>query len=294
MTTKPTPAEDAIFVRPSSHSTWMNCQLAVQHRDHPQYDNTSTQQASFGTCVHMLNERHIEGLTLDGVDHVLELWLAEMDGRDEDIRPLAPKTRLESLASEALMAHQLWVQNFWLPVGSQLEAVAVEQRMEMPLGSLPNGREVWLRGTADFVTPGKIWDWKTASVGWKPARMDEMTQHLFYAALVEYELDVRLPEEAAYVVYDRKDQSWAWSEFTTAVTRKQVKRALHEIFKMAAVLDAEAAMASPAKRGASWGQDGRGWWCSAKWCGAWDFCDGKFLLDDGKAVGSRDNTITWR
>lgn len=290
-----TPADGAVFVRPSAHATWMLCQAAVAFTSHPQYDNTSSMQASRGTGVHLLNEMHIAfGTVFDSAEQTLDAWTAEMARRGEGFHDFTTPTRRIEVAQEILTAHQKWVEQFWLPVGQHLDIISTERKMQMPLGVLPNGREVWLRGTADLVTAEpKVWDWKTSSTGWQTAKLNEITQHLSYAALVEHELEIQ-PREAAYVVYDFKSGTWSWSEFTVSFGRPQIDRVLREFFKMGAVLDADAAMASPAKRGASWGQDGRGWWCSAKWCGAWDICDGKYLLDDGKATGVRDNSITWK
>ena len=285
------PAEDAIFVRPSAHSSWLMCQLSVQHSRTRRYKDADfdSMQAARGTFVHLLNEMYLTGKPCHNTEDAYELFTTTADIP----KGVAP-TRLREITIECFQAHEAWITQFWLTEGKLLDVVSTEKRMRMPIGHLQDGREVWLRGTADLITgPPKVWDWKTSTSGWTAKKLNEMTQHMFYAALAEYELGVP-HTEAAYVVYNFKTGTWEWSAFTLPIERPAMNRALYEMYKMAVVLAHGAAMASPAKRGASWGQDGRGWWCSAKWCGAWDWCDGKYILDDGKCDGLRDPLITWK
>ncbi|NIT75641.1 MAG: hypothetical protein GWO44_01715, partial [Thermoplasmata archaeon] len=102
-----------------------------------------------------------------------------------------------------------------------------------------------------------------------------------------------LPKQGEYVVYNFKTGDWEWSRFTVPIHQKDVDRALGAYFRMGKTLHYQSAVGTPSKRGASWGQDGRGWWCSPKWCDAWEICDDKRLLDDGLADEKVDPLVTW-
>lgn len=289
--------DDAIVVRPSSFSTWAHCQLAVQHSLlHPLYDDRPSQQASFGTFVHKLHELFINDepvpVTVEGA---LDLWdKTSLEGDDLSIYDTgATDKSLRAWATEALLAHGLWVEQYWEPVGSQADIVGTELTMSMFLGEAPSGREVWLRGTADLIEPTRGADWKTSSGGWPDNRVDTQGQHLCYTAMARA-AELSEPEEFSYVIYNRKEKTWEWSATTVPVSPYQEEITLREMFKMGVVIDAEAAMGQPSKTGAFWGHDGRGWWCSPKWCGAWSICEAKYLLDDGQADEIRDGLITWK
>lgn len=286
--------DDALIIRPSSHSTWLLCPLSVQYAYDERNDNTPSEQQAFGTGMHAIIENYIKtGQHPTSGEGWVNAWIEEMESRDEDITKLASPSLLVADSKEMKLAFELWLDTFWNPVGSHLEPLVVEETLALKLGDLPSGREAWLRGTPDLFTTTKGFDWKTSTSGWSSTKLPELTQHLFYSALVEVNHGVSITE-FSYVVYDRKRQEWKWSEYTDHFNETAIQLAIEEARKMALILDVQAAPATPMKRGAFWGQDGRGWWCTAKWCGAWDFCEGKHLLADGQAGGSRDSTVTWK
>lgn len=291
--------DDAIVVRPSAYSTWQNCALAVQYTTDERYDATSSMQAARGTGIHLPIEQHLEGKPFLVEKHMVDAWVEQLKTRPGEWEKLAtlPASTFREVGAQIWEGYLLWQQQFWQTVGQSLTVVATERRLAMPLGEAPDGREIWLRGTPDLVDDigdtDRIIDWKSSTSGWKADKVREMVQHTAYAGL-HMANGGRRVTEAMYVVYNFKEKRWNWDEFKVPVSLTGVWRVLHEFYQMGLTLSVNGAVASPMKRGASWGQDGRGWWCSAKWCGAWDFCEGKFLLDDGKTDEKRDGLITWK
>jgi hypothetical protein len=279
------PSDEALIVRPSSWSSFQLCGYRVSLAGEDGFDNTSSEPMAWGTGVHKLNaNRIIFGDVADDMASspaaVLGIWAQEMRDRSdgEDIFTYATRSYLLGQATEMLSAHKLWVERFWLPVGQHLEVVAVEDTRIRPLGVLPSGRDVWIRGTADFVTSTAVYDWKSAGRGWKRGKAESNIQHLIYAWLVE---DLAEIDEAAYVVYNRQTAEWAWDDTTLPVTNEAIRTALHAMWDMAKQIDTGTTHASPLVRGGF--GDGRGWHCSPKFCGAWSICPAKYLIADGKA-----------
>lgn len=292
--------DDAIKVRPSAYSTWQNCALSVQYTSDPRYDSTSSMQAARGTGMHLPIEQHLKGDPFLTEKHMREAWVEELKARPGEWEKLGtlPAETFRTVAAQIWEGYLLWQQQFWQTVGQHLTVVATERKLSMPIGEAPDGREIWLRGTPDFIDDlgdgtDRVIDWKTSTSGWKAAKVNEMVQHIAYAALHQAN-GGRDVSQAMYVVYNFKDKSWSWDEFKIPVLQSKVDLVLAEFVQMGRVLSIGGATASPMKRGPGWGQDGRGWWCSPKWCGAWDFCEGKLMLDDGQGHERRDSLITWR
>lgn len=278
------PSSDALIVRPSSHASFALCGYRVLYSKEEGFDNTSSEAMSWGTGVHKVINNHIvasdiAGLT-DTVDGVLLVWAQEMADREdkEDIFSYASHSFLRGKAQEMLDAYHLWVERFWLPIGQHLEIVAVEATNLRPLGILPSGREAWVRGTADFITEGKVWDWKSSGRGWKKGKAEaSATQLLAYAWLAEAQTNVT---EGTFVVYDRSKRSWSWDETTFRVTEPLIRQALLSLWDLARAIDSGVAVATPMTTGGF--GDGRGWHCSPKFCGAWSICSFRHMIPDGK------------
>lgn len=294
------PAEGSIFVRPSAMSNWANCQLSVQATSYPDYDHASTMQSSRGTGMHLAIEAHLKGEPFALEQHFRQAWVTEMARREEPIVGVASDAKIREVSADIWKGYIEWVNQFWYPVGQYLPIVATEQTLQMFLDTAPSGREIWLRGTPDTVVGlegdyprHKVIDWKTSTSGWSKNKTNDMTQHVGYAILLE-EHGFANVDQGMYVVYDFKNGGWKWDEYQLPITGTKKRLVFSEFVNMGVVIDGQAASATPQKRGAAWGQDGRGWWCSEVWCGYWTPCQGKYLLEDGKADEKRDNTITWR
>jgi hypothetical protein len=273
------PADDALVVRPSSWQGFQLCGYRVALSGEEGFDGTSSEPMAWGSGVHKLNANHIlTGHGADGPAEAMQVWIEEMADKGENILNYASSSYLLQQSQEMLAAHKLWIARFWEPVGQHLEVLTVEETRQRPLGVLPSGREVWIRGTADFVTVAKVWDWKTAGRGWKRGKAESNIQHTIYAWLVEALTAV---SEAAYVVYNRQTAEWSWDDTTLPVTADSIAVALRAMYEMALQIDTGTATASPHVRGGF--GDGRSWACSPKFCGAWNICPAKHLIQDGKA-----------
>lgn len=284
---------DRFYVRPSALSSFFNCPLSVQLSQFLP-STAPTMQTTRGTMVHALIADHITtGSFVDlQVQDVVDMTRLEMDDRRESVDHV-PSAALWKLGQEVLRAYHDWIEQFWNPYGHTLQPVVVEEKMEAYLGDLDDGREVWLKGTPDFVELDYVRDWKTSTAGWSQSKIDNEYQHLAYSLLVEQNHGF-VPKYGQYVVYNFKTNEWEWDPHTVKITTTQLDRVATAYLRMGKVLAAEAAIGTPHKRGASWGQDGRGWWCSPKWCDAWTICDDKYILADGQAGEEVDPLITWK
>jgi hypothetical protein len=278
------PSEQAIIVRPSSYNSWALCGYRVLYSSDPGFDNTSSEAMAWGSGLHKLVNNHIVWSDVADLtttpEQALLIWAQEMASRkpSEDIFSYAGKSYLWTKAAEMIRAYELWVERFWLPLGRSLKVVAVEATTLKPLGMIGD-RDVWVQGTADFVTEGRVWDWKTAGRGWKKGKAEaSAVQPLVYSWLVDDQTPV---EEATFVVYNRQDSTWTWDDTSFGVTEQLVTQALRSMWDMARSIDAGIAVATPMTTGGF--GDGRSWACSAKYCGAWNICDYRFLIPDGKA-----------
>ena len=153
----------------------------------------------------------------------------------------------------------------------------IEQRLEAPLGILPNGREVWLHGTGDLLYKDLAvgYDWKTSGRDWKEGRATYLGQPSSYQYLHWYNHDVWV-DEWRYWIYDRGRGQWVLH--TTRRDRQQVMSWLRHAFGIACAIDAGVVYYTPTQH--PYGKSERGWWCSPKYCSAWDHCPGKYLADE--------------
>lgn len=277
--TSDTPPEDALLVRPSSYSSYALCGYRLLLQDHPDYDPGSNEAPGFGTGMHALIEHFLLTGEIPDADGVLTIWERVMADRGEDLRSYAALPYLMELAVELKFGLMAWFNTFWLPVGSQLELLAVEERVMRGLGILPSGREVWVSGAPDLVTPGQIIDFKTAVNGWKEGKsQSNMVQINTYAWLAEHHTDVTV---GIHQVYNRSKRTWSWDDTTLPISTDSKHLALLAMWDMARSLDQGIAVATPHSRGGF--GDGRGWHCTPKFCGAWNACPFKGMIPDGRA-----------
>ncbi|NIT75640.1 MAG: hypothetical protein GWO44_01710, partial [Thermoplasmata archaeon] len=89
-----------------------------------------------------------DGIFPNSVGDVAEIARAIMNDRDEPIDHV-PSEAVWKMAGQALKATEDFVLQYW-PYGKTLDIVGVEERMEMHLGTLDDGTEIWLAGTADL------------------------------------------------------------------------------------------------------------------------------------------------
>ena len=272
-----TPAADALWLRQSTIGSWELCPARVMQSDQEGFNDTPSEAMSFGTLVHEMTALDLaHGGTPWTVKQTEDLWdslLTDEYGRS--LYELASEDLIKSSVEEAIGAVALWhrVVEPTLPAGERL----IEQRMEAPLGILQSGREVWLHGTGDLIyTDGQPgYDWKTAGRGWNDTKAIAIGQPSAYTYLTWYNHGVYIPSWK-YWVYDRQKCEWQLHE--TVRTPKQVSAWLRHAFGIAKSIDAGATAYVPWQ--STFGKFKRGWWCSAKFCGAWSICKGKQIADD--------------
>lgn len=273
-----TPAHDALWIRQSTVGSWELCPGRVMQSKHARFNELPSEAMSFGTLVHAMIELELTGArgrvpwtTMNVSDLWDELALEEYG---VSLADLADDDLILDSSIEAVGAVMQWRRQVQqtLPNGDML----IERRLEAPLGVLPNGREVWLHGTGDLLyTDIAIgYDWKTAGRGWKETKATYLGQPSAYAYLHWYNHNVWV-ERWRYWVYNRG--SARWDLHTTYRNRQQVASWLRHAFGIACAIDAGVVYYTPTQH--PYGKSERGWWCSPRYCAAWDHCPGKYLAD---------------
>lgn len=275
------PKEDDIIYRQSTREALALCggRVLLGQEDVP-----PSEAMSFGTLTHKMIELTIlgEGGMLNIRPAVVKLWEELLEEEGHDLSKLASKALVERSVEEAIHATQAWVDDFWLPHGQYLHAVGVEVLRVLPLGLTPNGRGVWLQGTPDFVVSGnRIIDFKTAGRGWNQGKHLVRVQAPLYTYMEWQAGTVEPPTDFDFQVYNRQKGEWDFESHSLVVTERMIESALQMAWTDALAIEAGALPFQP--YGESYGKFKRGWHCSPKYCGAWEKCSVKYLIEDGKA-----------
>lgn len=285
------PADGDLHLSQTTVGNAALCPARVGYRGDEGYDYTPSEAMSFGTMVHGMAEVDLAllGTPLAGNwrrDSVEGMWadglLAERDG-SFDLHALASRDRIDKSVDEALLANKKWHRTVvpTLDLDEQ-DDWEIEVRKTKQLGTLPDGRRVWFGGTADLVVPGLVLDWKTAGRGWDQSKADTTYQATYYTWL--YGVD-----RHKYWVWNRRKSDW--SAFETSRSPKDVESALKVAWMLARQIDDGTFTATPWQD--TYGKVKRGWWCSAKFCGAWDICQFKNLPDDVYEGQKIDPKMGW-
>lgn len=281
------PPADAVLVRQSTSKSMALCPAKQGYLLSGEAKQVPSEAMSFGTMIHTFAEERLRGNTAMVTFDMLEQWWVEAVEKDGfDLYDLVAPERLRESLQEAIEACAAWDKDVYPRLGYGVDdyksgELQLELRMEFPLGVLPNGREVWMHGTPDVTfipdnpTVRTIDDWKTARRGWDISEAD-MTQQLdVYSWLAERTEDAQVLQ-GTYWVWNRDKRYW--EPLSTSRTDAQVEATMRHMWQVARQIDGEA---FPFKRtDVSWGKHKRGWWCSPKYCAAWDVCEGKHLNDD--------------
>ena len=269
------PPDDALWIRNSDASSWELCAARHGYLRRGEAKQIPSEAMSFGTAVHTFAEMRCMGWDDVATTVQLREWWEEAVERDGyELSDLADEARIEASLQEMIVACTLWDSTV-RPTLNYTEAVELEPKMQAPLGRLPSGREVWLHGTPDVLDVDLIDDWKTAGRGWKGSKADALGQLSMYIFLAEATRGFTI-EGGTYWVYDRSKQQWV--AHVTSRTSAEVDAYLRHIWQMARAIDGEAYTFNPWQ--STFGDYKRGWWCSAKYCAAWDVCEGKAVHDD--------------
>lgn len=265
--------DEDTLVRQSIIGQMQLCPQRVALQGKPGYLKAVSEPLVFGTLVHELiacdlqeGERQAERLMKwdDWVEPILQEqyeWTID----------LIPKRR--EFYTEVGTAYRAWVSHV-LPEIETSKIMALEEEMQLYLGEGRSGG-VWFQGTADLVLEDVIVDWKTSRKGWKDSKAQFGIQPTLYPPLIKqtYNKSVR---SFAYWVFDRQKRQW-----TPHYTKRRIRTinaGLHIAYDYGLQIEAEIFPATPLDE--NYFEYKRGWWCSPKYCEAWNICEYNSLPDD--------------
>jgi hypothetical protein len=271
-----------IFVRQSTIGQLQLCGGRVGYETHDGYLSALSEPLVFGTCLHyILGEDILSGN--EQQDKLLQSmgdWIEEILVTDYDWS-LDQVPNVHLFFSELGSAYRLWRTNVLPHLTGEL--LWAEEEMLLPLG---DGREkaIVLRGTPDAIYSDQVVDWKTAGRGWKQEKADVSIQASLYMALAKQKLNKSI-RNATFWVFNR--QSGKWERHQTDRTIPQIDAALRTAHQYGLQLEAEVFPCTPVPESSF--NKKRGWYCSPKFCGAWNVCEAKYMND-----GVNENVVAER
>lgn len=281
------PSQHDVVIHQSMIETMSLCPAKRGLSWQPGYDDTPSEAMFFGTWFHHLVEYWLDfrrrGMVADLFNKTTAessiRKLAVKDGFDID--KLTNPWHITKIVDEGLFALSVFVKD----VFPKIEAIVMhpksrlEQELTMPLGMLNAASAVWMRGTPDVIHDQGLIDWKSSGRGWWSAKAVSRIQSDVYVELAidngyldrgqlgSYPMD--------YWVYDREKRTF--EKFTVHSTPESREASLLAVWEYAR---AEAYGVFPPTPSAKVGKTARGWWCSAKFCGAWNICPYKAMIHD--------------
>lgn len=245
--------------RQSQLNTWLMCPEQYRLDQAGELPRQETEATAVGTAVHAAIETVLRGdCDVDaGHDAAMDAW--------DTIKPTIDKwikASPELCATHVSNCYTSWADTIYpgLP-----EITMVEAKFEVELYR-DDYRTINLSGTVDAVdADGCVWDWKTAGRAYEQWEADRFkVQPTCYTFAAHHAWGIDNPEfayavmvkrstppEGQIVRVQRDARHWAWLQ----------KQALSLAFTIEADLPV-------------WQLNDQGWWCSDRWCGAWDRCKG--------------------
>ena len=232
-------------------------------------ERKETSNTMIGTAVHYgieqcLNEMMMTGDPMSRVDTLnasFEYWDTHHNLIDE-------WNHEQSNAEEIVQSNtNVW----WDEVMPDMRPIAVEEQFEVPLTTLESGTEVWLTGTIDCVQefPYPITDWKNPGGKprdeWLMKRWAVQAAAYTYAVNELYKFSEPLPFEFVHLIKGKVHRTMV--NFGPAEWESLVALA----HSAGTLIEADLP---------TWPLNMAGWWCSPKWCGAWNTCRGKHAGPD--------------
>ena len=288
------PVEGDLQLRNSTIGSWDLCPGRVGYAETEGFQPTPSEAMSFGTMGHGAIEYDLlHGRHLWTAPELKLLWrqsLLDESSGPYDLDELAGAERIQTSVEEAVVMMSAWQQDVYPQLNLSYN-IRIEKKMTAPLGVLPSGRAVWFHGTPDLVdidNPG-IHDWKTSGRAWKESKALGLLAPQAYSWLVDKTYDVFIPDHF-YWVWDRAKSEWVLHK--TSRNQEHVDSYLRKVWAIAKSIDAQAFPFRPWSE--TFGNVQRGWWCSPKYCSAWDICEGKALPDDLWEGTPIDITAGWQ
>lgn len=168
----------------------------------------------FGTLVHAAIDQYVEG-DLSTIDATwVEALAANPPHPDDDgfnLWDVFPLDMVELWVDEINHAVDEWVTYWWDVEGQFIDLIQHEERIHRQLGTLPDGRRVFVAGTPDYVGykfgAPTGWDWKTSKGPWTWAKAAGSPQAPILTWLLE-PITGTLYMDWEFLVWDRKGKAW--------------------------------------------------------------------------------------
>ncbi len=246
----------------------------------------------FGTVVHEMCDYHVNhGTALDLIEHdafdqmVEEILTEKYDWSLSKI----PSAKYREFRKSAIDAYRLWVfqvyEHYLVPNLKGNRRFYTEEDLYLQLDD-----GIWARGTPDLGTLGGMWDYKTTSGAfkWNQQKVDTEFQATYYLALHNYTFgsDWWL-DSFNFVVYDRKKHDW--NVLPTTRTQEQMDASLRIAVEYGRQMKADVYPATPFVE--DYGKVKQGWYCSPRWCTAWNVCEYKQI---GTSDPNEEAIVEWR
>ena len=268
------PPEGATIIRQSTINEFQLCPARVGYKGAEGYLAPLGEPLTVGDSLHYMTSRHMAGDSPNDIMGTFDEWLeGKLCNEYQWSSKLIPN--YGDLKKEIFDCYRLWIFQIYQPSLSLESSVYMEQILYMCLSEAEN---LWLQGTPDLgILSKRLLDWKTAKSDrqWSQARADLSIQASLYLALHNAVFQEQLTK-FTFAVYNRAKAEWGTFD-TTRVETEQIA-ALYTATQYARQMKAMVFPATPVSE--SYGKKQRGWHCSAKWCGAWNICEAKFLNDN--------------
>ena len=226
----------------------------------------------FGTALHYMVAENITGVPSLELLSTMDEWVEGILIEEYDWS-LDQVPNVRDFFSELSSAFTMW-KTVVQPSLPESPPPVIEQEMFLPLGEGERGTII-LKGTPDAVYEDYVVDWKTSGRAWKESKAHHSIQVDAYMALVKQNLGVSV-RDFVFWVYNRRGREWV--AIPTSRKVADINASLTRLLDYGRVLEAGNFFATPTSD--TFGDVKRGWYCSAKYCGAWNVCPTKYLNDD--------------
>ena len=276
------PPDGATLIRQSDIGQMQLCPTRLQLKEKEGYSDFLSEPLLFGSVVHAAIEHLMSGSAMLAV--LDQQWIDTAIAVCEEER--GNNTFVEAAFYDALRECVMqWDANVRPLLNTDTHNQ--EQLLFAPL----DDTNFWLRGTPDifWLSGPEAIDWKTAGRGWKAEKAQNILQAPLYTHLIEQNYGLFVAEWTFWV-YNRSKK--LWEAFPRFVDRQQVECAVQTALQYSRQIVADVFPATPVPYGSF--TDKRGWYCSPRFCAAWNICDMKGVLGDGKhLLEERTELIAW-
>lgn len=264
--------EQDTLVRQSTIGQMQLCPKRVELDGEPGYLDAVSEQLVFGQCVHYLAEQDLSAgePRLDLLANMHE-WVETILHEQYDWT-LAQVPNTRDFFDEVSGAYRLW--RTVVHPSLKGSPLAVEGTMTLYVGDGRDTRIV-LQGTADVIYASRLMDWKTSRSPWSQAKADVSIQASLYMALAKQEYGI---EAKKFRFWNYARQRREWNYLDTERTVAQIDAALLSAYEYGKQIEAGVFPATPVPEASF--QKKRGWYCSPRFCGAWNICPSKYMNDD--------------